>query len=162
MSLRTFVARVSNPCFDAENTGWKPVPRIEHAGRTLEFLYPSHPMSDIDLAVSSSKRLESLLETKFGASGRGLHEKVSSVERDLPHDLVRKIRLVATVRNKIVHESNYQNIDHRKEFIATCKQAERELKALGGGGARAKPILIAIAVVIVIVVVIVLKIATKR
>jgi len=120
-------------------------------------------MSDIDLAVSSSKRLESLLEMKLGATGRGLHEKVSSVEGKLPRELVRKIRLVATVRNKIVHESDYQNIDHRKEFVDACKQAERELKALGGDSSKLKKITIAIAVfVIVIVAVIVYRMVMGR
>jgi hypothetical protein len=120
-------------------------------------------MSDIDLAVSSSKRLESLLEKNLGATGRGLHEKVSSVEPDLPRELVRKIRLVATVRNKIVHESNYQNIDNRKEFLAACKQAERGLKALGGGSGSRKPlIIIGIAIVIIIAAVIVYKVVMKR
>ncbi len=83
-------------------------------------------MSDIDLAVGSCKRLESLLEKKLGASGRGLHEKVSSVEGKLPRELVRKLRLVATVRNKVVHEADYQNIDNRKDFVRACKDAERE------------------------------------
>ena len=90
-------------------------------------------MSDIDLAVSNSKRLESLLEKKLGATGKGLHEKVSSVENRLPRELVRKLRLVATVRNKIVHESDYKSIDDRKAFVAASKEAERELNKIGGG-----------------------------
>ena len=51
-------------------------------------------MSDIDLAVTRSRKLEQMLERDFGASGRGLHEKTSSVEARLPDDLVRKLRLV--------------------------------------------------------------------
>jgi hypothetical protein len=37
--------------------------------------------SDIELAVTTARRLESLLESRFGASGRGLHEKLASVAR---------------------------------------------------------------------------------
>ena len=88
-------------------------------------------MSDIDLAVTKSRRLEQMLERGFGASGRGLHEKTSSVEDRLPDQLVRKLRLVATVRNKVVHEEG--PIDDRKRFLAAAKEAERELKRLSRG-----------------------------
>ena len=82
-------------------------------------------MSDIDLAVTRSQRLEQLLERDFGATGRGLHEKVSSIADAMPQDLVRKLRLVATVRNKVVHESG--RIDDRDRFLAAADAAEREL-----------------------------------
>ena len=89
-------------------------------------------MSDIDLAIKSSKKLEAML-TKLGAEGRGLHEKVSSVEKKLPDKLVRKLRFIATVRNKVVHEDGYEKIDDRRGFIDAVKEAERELAKLGGG-----------------------------
>ena len=88
-------------------------------------------MSDIDLAVSRSKRLEQLLEQKLGATGKGLHQKASSVEARLPPRLLRELRLVATVRNKIVHENDYQKIEDRPGFIRTCDDAERQLKSIG-------------------------------
>jgi len=93
-------------------------------------------MSDIDLAVTRSQRLEQLLERDFGATGRGLHEKVSSVADAIPQDVVRKLRLVATVRNKVVHESG--RIDDRPRFLEAADIAERELVAIaksrGGRG----------------------------
>jgi t-SNARE complex subunit (syntaxin) len=113
-------------------------------------------MSDIDLAVNNCKRLESLLERKLGATGRGLHEKVSSVETRLPHDLVRKLRLVATVRNKIVHEAEYKNIDDRKKFLQASKESEKELKSLGGGGKSRARLVIVVAIIVVIVAAVVL------
>ena len=61
--------------------------------------------SDLERAVRWSKRFESLLERRFGARGRGLHEKIDSVAGDLDRETVRSLRLVATVRNKIVHEA---------------------------------------------------------
>lgn len=116
-------------------------------------------MSDIDLAVSRSKRLESLLEQSLGATGRGLHEKVSSVENRLPPDLVRKLRLVATVRNKVVHEADYKNIDDRKKFLQTCKEAERQLRALTGAGRNpAKMIAVAGLILVIIVTAVVYKV----
>lgn len=93
-------------------------------------------MSDIDLAITRSKKLERLLESRLRASGRGLHEKVSSVEGRLPDALVRKLRKIATIRNKIVHEESYAKIDDRRDFLRTCDEAERELRSLGGGGGR--------------------------
>lgn len=84
-------------------------------------------MSDIDLAVRKSKRLEALLAKRWGATGKGLHEKVDSVERLLPPALVRDIRKVATVRNKIVHDESYTSIDDRREFLRAYEQAERGL-----------------------------------
>jgi len=85
-------------------------------------------MSDIDLAVTRSQRLEQLLERDFGATGRGLHEKVSSIADSMPQDLVRKLRLVATVRNKVVHESG--RIEDKSRFLDAADAAERELKTI--------------------------------
>ena len=61
-------------------------------------------MSQIETVVRGSKRVESLLEERLGASGRGLHEKVTSVEHRLPPEVSRSMRWIATVRNKVVHE----------------------------------------------------------
>jgi hypothetical protein len=86
-------------------------------------------MSDIELAISRVKALESLLE-QLGATGKGLHEKVSSVQEKLSPALVKKLRFVATIRNKIVHESQYQRIDDRDGFLRACDEAEAELRAM--------------------------------
>lgn len=87
-------------------------------------------MTDVELAITRTKALESLLEAGLGATGRGLHEKVSSVQDRLPPPLVRKLRYVATVRNKIVHEANYTAIDDRNGFVRACDEAEQALRAL--------------------------------
>jgi hypothetical protein len=86
-------------------------------------------MSDIELAISRVKALESRLEL-LGATGKGLHEKVTSVQAKLPPALVKKLRFVATIRNKIVHESDYQRIDDRDGFLRACDEAEAELRAM--------------------------------
>src|SRR3954462_8234344 len=87
-------------------------------------------MSDIELAITRVKALESLLEQALGAAGKGLHEKVTSVQAKLPPALVKKLRFVATMRNKIVHESDYQQIDDRDGFLRACDDAEAELRAM--------------------------------
>ena len=87
-------------------------------------------MSDIELAVTRTKTLEGLLERAVGATGKGLHEKVTSVQNRLPPPLVKRLRFIATVRNKIVHESDYQKIDDRAGFVRACDDAEAQLRAM--------------------------------
>jgi hypothetical protein len=87
-------------------------------------------MSDIELAITRTKALEALLEAGLGATGKGLHEKVSSVQASLPPPLVKKLRFVATIRNKIVHESDYQKMDDRPAFERVCDEAEGELRGM--------------------------------
>jgi hypothetical protein len=113
-------------------------------------------MSDIDLAVTRSQRLEQLLERDFGATGKGLHQKVSSIADSMPDDLVRKLRLVATVRNKVVHENG--RIDDKPRFLQAADAAERELKQIrarrgrGPRGTRRLVVMTAVLVVIILIV----------
>lgn len=80
---------------------------------------------DIETAVKWSRTFERILERDFGAAGRGLHEKIDSVEADLPERALGDLRLIATVRNKIVHKAD--RIERRGEFRAACKRAKRAL-----------------------------------
>jgi hypothetical protein len=117
--------------------------------------------SDIDLAVRQCKELESTLRSKHGADGEGLHQLVTSVESRLPPELVRILRRVATIRNKIVHEEDYRRLDDKKGFVADCAEAKKQLNALArrkGPRKRARlplvlVVLIAIASIVVVVVV---------
>jgi len=90
-------------------------------------------MSDIDLAIRSSKRIETTLVRLFNARGKGLHEKLSSVEKKLPAGLVRRIRYIATIRNKLVHEHEYRKIDDRSSFKRAVRHVNRELRRLEKG-----------------------------
>ena len=87
-------------------------------------------MNDYELAITRCKQLESLLERGFAAEGKGLHQKVTSVESRLPPALVKRLRFIATIRNKLVHEADYQGIDDRDGFREACDAAERELNLL--------------------------------
>jgi ABC-type multidrug transport system fused ATPase/permease subunit len=87
-------------------------------------------MSDIELAVTRCKRLETLLEEELGASGRGLHQKVSSVQDKLPEALVKRLRFIATMRNKLVHEADTDRLDDRSDYERACDVAESELQKL--------------------------------
>lgn len=83
--------------------------------------------SDIERVITWSKRFESHLERRYGATGRGLHEKVSSVEHKLSHSTVRDLRFVATIRNKLLHEAGYDRIDDRRVFSQRTRRAARTL-----------------------------------
>ena len=83
----------------------------------------------IEIAVRFSKQIESLLEQQLQAEGRGLHEKVTSVESLLPQELVRKLRWIATVRNKVVHEADF-DIENPTEFRESCEQVIAQLKTI--------------------------------
>lgn len=112
-------------------------------------------MSDLDLAIRRSKRLERRLRNGLGATGRGLHEMVSSVEKKLPKELVRKLRFIATLRNKLVHDLDYRKLDDRRRFVRACDESERELDQLAGPGVRDSfrlAIFVAIALLLLLVV----------
>lgn len=87
-------------------------------------------MREIDTAIQYSKEIEGLLETRLGAEGRGLHEKASSVEHQLPSELLKKLRYIATIRNKVVHEAGYQ-IDNYENFVSSCEDALKFLRTAG-------------------------------
>ncbi|WP_375751875.1 DUF4145 domain-containing protein [Vibrio sp. HN007] len=83
-------------------------------------------MSDIERVVVRTRRLEKLLRVQYHADGKGLHQLITSCEERLPHDVIGKLRYVATIRNKIVHEENYQ-LEDRNDFLAVCDDCEQEL-----------------------------------
>jgi len=87
-------------------------------------------MNDYELAITRSKQLESLLETGFGASGRGLHEKVTSVADKLPEPLQKKLRFIATVRNKLMHDASYAKLDDPEAYVRACDAAQAELQRM--------------------------------
>lgn len=89
-----------------------------------------HSKNDFELCIRSSKELEHLLETEFRASGKGLHEKISSVESQLTPDLVKNMRYLATIRNKLVHEHGFDAVPDRARFIKNFDQSCQELKGV--------------------------------
>ena len=44
--------------------------------------------------------------------------------------LVRKIRFLASVRNKLIHDPTYNRIDDRKRFLNAFQTSKSELKAI--------------------------------
>ena len=85
--------------------------------------------SPIEAAIKQTKKIESLLENKFSAQGRGLHEKVSSVEYNLPHSLVSRARQIASIRNELVHEDGFI-IEDADAFCKNCEDIFIELNEM--------------------------------
>ena len=61
-------------------------------------------MSPLEELFDITTSLEQLLENKFGATGKGLHEKAESVGNSISYKCLKKIHFIATVRNKAAHE----------------------------------------------------------
>ena len=102
----------------------------------------SHSSNDYELAIKTSKELEYILESQFQATGRGLHEKITSAssqhhDQPLPEHLIRQMRFLATIRNKLIHERGFDHIPDRIRFIAKFEESAKELEAIirsrGGG-----------------------------
>ncbi|MFC7297651.1 hypothetical protein [Herminiimonas aquatilis] len=84
-------------------------------------------------AVKYSKDIENILVESFGASGIGLHEKISSVEHALPQGMKIKLRAVATIHYEVVH-AKYLEISYSAAHEAQCREALTDLRALSGEG----------------------------
>lgn len=89
-----------------------------------------HATNDYELAIKSSKELEHILDVEFGAEGKGLHEKISAVSNALPDELIRNMRYLATIRNKLVHEHGFDKIPDRAKFIQKFEWSCKELKKI--------------------------------
>ncbi|MGF1752960.1 DUF4145 domain-containing protein [Vibrio makurazakiensis] len=88
-------------------------------------------MSDIETVVVRTRRIEKLLRLQYHAEGKGLHQLITSSEERLPHDVIGKLRFIATIRNKIVHEEDYK-LEDKKQFLSVCDECEKELTPRSG------------------------------
>jgi hypothetical protein len=71
---------------------------------------------DLGNVIIATKKIEQILEANYGAAGRGLHEKVSSVSGELDDQLLKQLRYIASVRNKAVHESDFSKQESEDFF----------------------------------------------
>ncbi len=85
--------------------------------------------NDFELAIRSSKQLEHILETEFRCEGRGLHEKLNNSGYALSQNLIRSMRYLATIRNKLIHEVGFDEIPDRRYFLQQYEEAYKELKS---------------------------------
>lgn len=84
----------------------------------------------LDNLIRSSSNIENLLEDK-GAVGKGLHEKVSSIENELPESSVKSIRFIASIRNQLVHEGpDTVSFEKKRDYLEACQRVERDLNSI--------------------------------
>lgn len=89
--------------------------------------------NDFELVIRATKDLEYLLETGFNApSGKnvGLHDKITSAQNshNLSQETVKKLRYLVTIRNKLVHDHDFNALPDRVHFAKSYDSVERELK----------------------------------
>lgn len=78
-------------------------------------------MSDVrDTVIDAVKEVEWLLQERLGATGRGIQGKASSVQEHLDDDVLRKIRFLGTIRNKLQHEPGFTKKDVPLERFVRC------------------------------------------
>ena len=66
----------------------------------------------------------------LNAEGRGLHELVNNIADKFTPELNKQLHFIATIRNKAVHEPEFNLDDEIEHFRASCKEAELELAKL--------------------------------
>jgi len=78
---------------------------------------------DYKLVLDRSKEIEASLEL-LGSKGRGIHEKLTDLlqklrqlEVTLPLDMERRIRCVASIRNKVMHVDGYAFDEKQKQYF---------------------------------------------
>lgn len=57
--------------------------------------------------INKAKKIESKL-VELGAEGRGLHDKITSIEGKFDPKTVKAIRFIATIRNRYIHEDGFE------------------------------------------------------
>lgn len=90
----------------------------------------TYSSNDYQLAIETTKELEFLLSSEFQGEGKGLHEKVSSIEPSLPPPTVRAMRYLASVRNQLIHNRDVNALPDRARFIQRFESAMEELHVL--------------------------------
>jgi hypothetical protein len=84
----------------------------------------------IDLVVNRTKKIESLL-ARMGAEGRGLHEKVTCIEEKLEAQEIKRIRFIASIRNKALHDDGFElTQDILNNFTEACDATDSYLLSI--------------------------------
>ena len=97
-----------------------------------DFKWINKVTNDYELAIRLSKELEYLLEKEFKATGRGLHEKITTGSKHgkFSQTLVKRMRFLATIRNKLIHERGFNKIPDRDAFIKTFDESVHEIRGI--------------------------------
>lgn len=84
----------------------------------------------LEIVVGRSKQVEGKL-LELGATGRGLNEKATSIEQLLGQHLIRRIRFLATIRNKALHDPDFDMTDELlTSFLSAAESVLGQLQKL--------------------------------
>lgn len=98
---------------------------------SIDLVSPSSCRTKRDLEslmLCVSRKLEKLLGEWYGAEGKGLHEKMTSVEREIDPADAKSIRYLASVRNQVTHDDDFDpsTVD-RVEILSTAMTVAQNL-----------------------------------
>jgi hypothetical protein len=85
-------------------------------------------MHSLYLVIKRTKELESLLQAKYGAVGRGLTQKTFSVEPRLSALVICGLRRVASIRNRLLHDPEFTDEMVPADFDPLCDDLVDALK----------------------------------
>lgn len=99
-----------------------------HSGRS-QGAEPGLTGDDLLAITRGTRRIETLLGERLGAEGRGLRGKADSVREHLHPDLHKRLRWVATMRNRTLHEDGFEPKDLPRliDTLQDCAQALEEM-----------------------------------
>lgn len=81
--------------------------------------------------IVAAGKLERMLK-EAGATAPGIHDSVSEIEDILSDECVKKLRYIASVRNKLAHGEALSEPLDMAAFDAACSEAALELKRFAG------------------------------
>ena len=86
--------------------------------------------TDIEVVVLKAKYVEHRLTYALGAHGRGLHEQITSVAQHFPASEMQHLRYVATIRNRMMHDIEYNRVENRERFLHACTAIDQAIDAI--------------------------------
>ena len=98
-------------------------------GRSATRDFSDHAqLSDMELVVVRSKKLQFLLVEELGATGQSLNERMISVGSMFSKADIEKFRYVVLVRNRVINEVLINDLTDRNRFVQVCTEAEAAIK----------------------------------
>lgn len=83
-------------------------------------------MTDLNKVIAGAKGIEKILVEQFGGTGRGMTEKLNSSRYRIPEPLKKRIKHLAWLRNRSVHEEGFV-IQDGDDYLAKCESVCDEL-----------------------------------
>ena len=79
--------------------------------------------------ITYTREIESILKDKFNVQGKGLHTYLDKISFKIDEQLLKNLRYIATIRNKSMHESEFQ-VDNFIRYENVAQKSISKLKEL--------------------------------